>query len=314
MDKTLVARIAMAGVVMVVTSLSESRLSGQAIISVAPATTVTPPAPVSPTGPFPAFEVASVKKAARTPTSMGSRTPGGGRITLTNLTLKQIVTMAWGFRDHQIIGGPGWMTTDRFTITAKAEDNSPRDKLLLMLRSLLEERFQLTYRIEKREFPTYTLLLDTKDGKPSPRLQKVDCPPPRPPTPPTPGAPAAAATPVIITAATRCGGISLTPPRIRLNGATMATFASLLGSLGGLGQVTDKTGLTGNYNVDFEMSLASLGSSSLQAAAPGATVASPLNEGPSIFAAVRDIGLRIDRRREMIDALVIDSVQQPDED
>jgi uncharacterized protein (TIGR03435 family) len=100
-----------------------------------------------------------------------------------------------------------------------------------------------------------------------------------------------------------------------MNGATMTTFASLLGSLGGLGQITDKTGLTGTYNVELEMSLASLGSSSLQAAAPGAVLPTIAGgDGPSVFSAVQDIGLKIDRRRESIDALVIESVQQPDDD
>jgi uncharacterized protein (TIGR03435 family) len=310
MNMTLIPRVALAGVIAVTATLTDGRLSGQVVITSAPTTSLTPPAPVSPVGPFPSFEVASVKKAGRTITSMGSRSPGGGRITVMNLPVKAIIAMAWGFRDYQIIGGPGWLTTDRFTITAKAEDNAPRDRLLLMLRSLLEERFQLRYRIEKREFPTYTLLLDTRDGKPSPKLRQVDCAQPRPPAaPPAAGAPVVIARP----AGPQCGGIQLTPPVLRLNGATMATFASLLGSIGGLGQVVDKTGLTGTYAVELEMSLGSLGSSSLQAAAPGATLP-PTADGPSVFAAVRDIGLRIDRRRDMVDAIIIEDIQQPDED
>ncbi len=41
---------------------------------------------------------------------------------------------AWGYRDYQLIGGPGWLTTDRFSISAKAETNAPRDQLMLMVR------------------------------------------------------------------------------------------------------------------------------------------------------------------------------------
>ena len=66
---------------------------------------------------------------------------------------------AWGIRDYQIIGGPSWITTDRFSINAKAETNVPRDQVLLMLRSLIVERFNLKYRGEKRELPAYVLTL-----------------------------------------------------------------------------------------------------------------------------------------------------------
>jgi uncharacterized protein (TIGR03435 family) len=37
-------------------------------------------------------------------------------------------------------------------------------------------------------------------------------------------------------------------------------------------------------------------------------------EGRSLGAAVRDLGLKLDRQKEMIEVLIIDSVSQPDED
>ena len=72
---------------------------------------------------LPRFEVASVKKFEGRVTTSALRTPGGGRLTLTNLPLRTIIMQAFGgLREYQFSGGPGWMTTDRFSISAKAGD------------------------------------------------------------------------------------------------------------------------------------------------------------------------------------------------
>ena len=88
----------------------------------------------------------------------------------------------------------------------------------------------------------------------------------------------------------------------------LATVVSLLGSSVG-GTILDRTGLTGNYDIELEFSLGS----SLQAAAPGATLPTSV-DGPSIFSAVQDLGLKLERRKEPTDVIVIESVEQPDED
>jgi uncharacterized protein (TIGR03435 family) len=227
-----------------------------------------------------------------------------------NLTVRQMVTLAWGYRDNQIIGGPSWMAQDRFIINAKAETNAPPDQLRLMLRALLAERFQMHWRDEKRELPGYALIVATKDGKPSPRLKTVDCAARKAATPaPLPTAGASAQMP--------CGAISsqVINSSQRLRGALpMSSLASLLGSIGGLGTVVDRTGLTGTYEIELE--IGSILGSSLQAAAPGVpgTPSPAVAEGPSLLSTIADLGLKLERRREQIDVLVIDSIQQPDED
>ena len=155
------------------------------------ATLPAPPAPIDPSAPLPSFEVASVKKLPKgaTVTTSGSRNPGGGRISLMNLPLRSIIMMAWAIRDYQVIGGPAWLTTDRFSINAKAETNVPRDQLLLMLRALLVERFNLKYRAEKRELPVYVLLVAGSEWKPSAHMKPVDCTAGRGATPTPPSGP-----------------------------------------------------------------------------------------------------------------------------
>lgn len=270
-----------------------------------------PPAPIGiPLEDLPSFEVASVKKLEGRVTSSALRTPGGGRITIVNLPLRTIIMQAFGIRDYQIVGGPGWLTTDRFTIHAKAEDNAPRDQLLLMLRSVLVERFQLAYRAEQREMPAYVLTTDGEAWTPTDRMREVDCsaqPQARPPG----GAP-------LRIDQMPCGGTMMSTNGIQARGVTMANFASLLSSIGGLGLVHDRTGLTGTYHIELDASPTSLLRSTalLGLANPSSpdNLLPNVGEGRSLGSAVRDLGLRLDRRREPVDVLVIDRVSQPDED
>jgi uncharacterized protein (TIGR03435 family) len=277
------------------------------------------PAPPPPIGiPFeelPKFDVASVKKFEGRVTSTALRTPGGGRITVVNLPLRTILMQAWGgLRDYQLSGGPGWMTTDRFTITAKAETNAPRDQVLLMLRAVVIDRFQMKYHVDKKEMQAYVLTTAETEWKPTARMKLVDCTGARGALPPTPGP----RTPEQMACS---GGISLSTSGITARGTTMANFVSLLGSLGGLGVIHDRTGLTGTYQIELDASpTALLRSLSLAQAMAGLSGGGEPNllptvaEGRSLDSAIRDLGLKLTRQKEMVEVLVIDSVSQPDED
>lgn len=271
-----------------------------------------PPAPIStPPEDLPKFQVASVKKSEGKGTSTSLRTPGGGRLMLTNVPLRTIVMQAFGgLRDYQMSGGPGWMTMDRFTINAKAETNAPRDQVMLMLRSLLVERFQFKYHAEKREMQAYVLTTAEKEWKPTARMKPVDCNVGRGVPPPT--------APTRIDQLPPCmGGTMLSTGGIQARGVTMASFVSLLSSLGGLGLIHDRTGLTGNYNIELDASPTALLRASSLASSLNPTSENLLpnvGEGRSLSAAVSDLGLKLERRKEPVEVLVIDSVSQPDED
>ena len=271
-----------------------------------------PPAPIStPIETLPKFEVASVKKFEGRVTSTALRTPGGGRITIVNLPLRTIVMQAFGgLRDYQMSGGPGWMTSDRFTINAKAATNAPRDQLLLMLRSLLVERFQFKFRVEKREMQAYVLTKAQEEWKPTARMKPVDCTAGR-------GALPQAGQP-IQPAQMQCGGLMLGSNGIQGRGMTITSFVSLLSSLGGLGLIHDRTGLTGTYNIELDASPTTLLRSAslagiLNAASPENLLPN-VGDGRSLDAAVGDLGLKLSRQKESVEVLVIESVSQPDED
>ena len=279
-------------------------------------TTPGPPPPIGiPPEQLPRFEVESVKKFEGRVTSTALRTPGGGRITLLNLPLRTILMQAFGgLRDYQISGTlPGWATTDRFTINAKAETNAPRDQVMLMLRAVLVDRFKLKYHVEKKEMQAYVLTTAEPEWKPTARMKPVDCS--------QRGAkPPAGPAPVPIRPDQQCsGGIMLSTNGIQARGTTMANFVSILSSLGQLGVVHDKTGLTGTYTIELDASptalLRSLSSSlaSLQGG-NSENLLPNVAEGRSLSAAISDLGLKLVRQKEMVDVLVIESVSQPDED
>ena len=287
----------------------------------ATATLPPPPLPIStPVDTLPMFDVASVKKQTGNVTSMTLRTPGGGRITVVNLPLRTLMTQAFGVRDTQIIGGPSWLTSDRFIINAKAATNAPRDQLMLMLRSLLIERFGLKFHVEKRDAQSYVLTAPP-GWKPNSRIQPIDCSSPtaagaRGDAPPAAAAPRTTMPP--------CGNLSLSNNVITARGLTFASFASLLGSLGSLGQVQDRTNIPGTFNFQIEASIL-LGRSLSMISSLSAAGGSPLTgttadllptiaEGPSLTEAVKTLGLELVRRSESIEVLVIDSINQPDED
>src|SRR2546425_3368714 len=123
-----------------------------------------------PTGTKPSFEVATVKPSASTDNRIAILGQPGGRFVATNATLKMLIGTAWRVRDFQISGGPGWAGTDRWNIEAKAEEGAippaagPPDPtvippLMLMLQSLIEDRFQLKVHRETKELPVYELVV-----------------------------------------------------------------------------------------------------------------------------------------------------------
>jgi len=163
------------------------------------------------------FEVASIKRSD--PDHVGVQTffSPGGRFSALTAPLKSLVCFAYQLRDHQVAGGAGWVETEPFDITAKAEGEASYDQLRLMVQALLADRFQLKFHRETREQPVYSLVV----AKGGPKVQEAK-------------------------SAGRGVGIGARG-RLNGNGADMATFASALA--GKLGRsVVDRTGLKGVYD------------------------------------------------------------------
>lgn len=96
-------------------------------------------------GKTPACDVASIRT-NRTRTDSRGVSTQPGRLIITGLTVREIVAFAYGIpnplRYSRISGGSKWLDSDRFDIIAKADEGASTDRLRLMLRALLADRFR----------------------------------------------------------------------------------------------------------------------------------------------------------------------------
>ena len=120
----------------------------------------------------PAFDVATIKPNKSVEPGGGSRFAGSSYVG-TNVTLKRVIRLAYG-PIQEFVGGPGWIETEHYDITAKTEGNPSREQLQLMLRSLLADRFKLVVHKETRDLPAYALVLARRDGKLGPSLRRSE--------------------------------------------------------------------------------------------------------------------------------------------
>jgi uncharacterized protein (TIGR03435 family) len=111
----------------------------------------------------PAFEVATIR-----PSKESVRFEHDGKTEFSSDTLRMqdvtVVTcikLAYHVQDRQIVG-PGWLGSDRFDITAKADGTADEDTMKRMLQSLLADRFGLSFHREPREMSV--ILLTVANG------------------------------------------------------------------------------------------------------------------------------------------------------
>lgn len=257
--------------------------------------------------PQPQFEVASIKPAAADARGQFIRMALGGRLNVTNMPVKELMVIAWRIQPYQITGGPPWMETARYDITAKPENGSKQSDLPAMLQSLLEDRFQLKIHHETKELGIYELVVANKNGKLGPRLKAskdggcTQFDPTKPPPRPEPGKPIALG----------CGGLMGGPGKIMAAGAPIANITPMLSRI--LGRtVEDHTNLTGKFDINLEWTPDE--SQALQFPLDGPKPP-PLDcSGPSIFTALEDqLGLKLESRKGPVDVIVIDRVERPSE-
>ena len=110
------------------------------------------------------FEVAVIKTSdPRSPVANGTKF-SSNRLSAVG-SLRDLIELAYGVREFQIVEGPTWINSDSFDIDAKSEHPVGADQLKLMLRSLLTERFGLRLHSESRDVPLYALGVAKKAAK-----------------------------------------------------------------------------------------------------------------------------------------------------
>ena len=264
----------------------------------------------------PAFEVASIKRGAsatgpmdphgrelqtRRPDDRNERSPEASHpICICGPRLPSLATPA-GF------SGRGRSGLDRFRgydIEAKPEANTDQKHAWLMLQTLLADRFRLTLHRETRELPVYDLTAK-KSGIKLPAAKEANCVSFQPGT-----------TPQSIPGSVDCGyaPLLLSSTGLRMNGRKLH-MADLVRELAmTLGQpVMDKTGFTGEFDLNLNYTDEALTKSPVSAA-PDDPGSNRLPAEPNlsiVFAAMEQLGLKLQPAKGPVEVLVVDHAERP---
>jgi uncharacterized protein (TIGR03435 family) len=234
---------------------------------------------------FDAFDVATIKPADTDAKGRYLIMQGTNRFIGKDYSLKLLIAAAYGLNPRTISGGPGWVESDHYDIVAVTPgDVRPSyDEQMTMLRSLLTERFKLTFHREKKDFSIYQLEV----AKSGPKLKASTAAPDDPAT---------------------VGPGVVYPNRIVLpaRNAAISNFTMLLQRAILDRPVVDKTGLTGRYDFDLEWAP---DETQFGGDVPSASAAAP--SVPLFIAVEQQLGLKLVATRGPVDALVVDSVEKP---
>lgn len=247
------------------------------------------------------FDVASVRPNPSRTGIRGLSFPGN-RLEAKNVPLADLILVAYGdpgqlLPESQMSGGPRWMNTDRFDVSATLGSDSGNTvaEKQRRLRSLLMERFKLRVHRETKVLPIYALTLSRKDGSLGAHLRRAD------------------AVCDALEAAQpgrrdRC--VLSAPPSgdLTLRGQTMGALANALTML--LGRtVRDRTGLVGGFDADARFNADGLPGMSRPSGPDSAR-----DEAPPLFTALEEqLGLKLSAARGPVEMLVIDQAERPSE-
>src|SRR4051812_41816058 len=132
----------------------------------------------------PRFDVASIKENKSDTDRVYMNVLPGGRLVATNISLEGLITGAYGgdipLPTSRVLLPAGWAANGPYTtappldIDAKAGRVVKQGELLAAVRHLLEERFKVAVPHERREHPSYAMVMDRADGRMCPRLKRSD--------------------------------------------------------------------------------------------------------------------------------------------
>ena len=249
------------------------------------------PQPAPPLKPMteqnPSFAVATIKPSNPGDSTMYIRVAGRRYVTH-GTSLVQLMQVAYGVNEKQIVGAPSWALEDRFDLVGQpdAEGEPNAKQWLTMLQKLIVERFALATHHEQREISSYVLTTE-KEGVKGLTPNESNSPLP--------------------------SGLEF----LRVEGGLLLpaknTSTSQLGQM--LQQVVldrpvvDHTGLTGRY--DFELRF--MPNESMFHGRPPVAAQARANEEPGLFEALSRLGLKLTLGKAPLDVIVVDHAQRPSE-
>jgi uncharacterized protein (TIGR03435 family) len=205
-----------------------------------------------------------------------------------------LISLAYDLRSpEQLRGAPSWTASDHFDIEGVPPSGLPWAQRLLLLRSLLEERFQLVVRMETADARVFVLARERPDDTipKGMRLSAVKCG----------GGSDAARGP---DADSQDCGTRMDPRtgRILSTAGRMNGLAFMLASILGI-RVLDRTGLEGQYDFAVAWPIEN---------AAGDIPADPIERHAPLISAVRDqIGLVLRKETIPVSAVAIERIDRP---
>jgi uncharacterized protein (TIGR03435 family) len=222
----------------------------------------------------PEFDVVTIKPSDPN-VSRGTYFTNNGRHTLAvNVSVNDLISLAYGLHTKQIVDGPAWLLTDRFDIDGvpDIEGRPNHAQLRVMIEKLLVSRFKLVFHHAERELAVYAITV-AKDGA---KLTRTD----RKPSDST--------------------GFSYTNAVVlTVKNASMADFADGMQASFMDRPVVDQTGLKERY--DFQLKWT-----------PDDSPAQPADAPPGLYTAIQEqLGLKLVPTKAPVKVFVIDHVEKP---
>ncbi len=232
----------------------------------------------------PVFAVATIKLSDPSLPGYGMKIRPG-QFSATGYTLRLLIMYAWDLHRTQIRGGPAWLDSDKYNVTAKPDGQglpSPQ-QWQTMLQKLLADRFGLAFHRETRTLSVYALTV----AKGGPKLTSAV------------GDPNASA------------DISfLALGRLGARNASTADFAHSMQKNVVDRPIIDRTNLSGTYDFgliwvpdEFQFS---------EVRTPGGPQIPSNTEGADLFTAIQQqLGLKLTAMRAPAEVFVIDHAEKP---
>jgi uncharacterized protein (TIGR03435 family) len=235
------------------------------------------------------FDVVSIKP-SQTPSTSSSMngTPDG--VVMTG-SLRRMILFSFALHDFELTGGPDWVATSTWVVTAKNDTPDPDfsklskdelqalfDKRRQQVQSIVIDRFQLKCHMTAKETPIYELVQAKGGAKLKPTTAEAG----------------------------KQNSDSSSGRGLQMHEAATGVTASRIASL--LTNevdrlVVDKTGLTGSYDLTLDWVHDAPAASAADAPA-----------GPTIFTALEEqLGLKLVPAKGPVPVLVIDAVETPSE-
>jgi uncharacterized protein (TIGR03435 family) len=208
----------------------------------------------------------------------------GNRFVTEGTTFVDVFKYAYNVNPDLVVGGPGWLRTEKFDILAdpETEKRPSSDQMKAMVQQFLEERFHLVMHHEQKILSVYALV-KTAD---TPKLTKSTADPS--------GIPVVGYNP---------------SGELQVGNATMANFATFLQRFVLDRPAVDQTGIAGHFDLVLRWT-----PDNLRAGGKLSDSQEDPSAPPSLFTAMKEqLGLKLQPTKAATDVFMIDRVEQPSE-